>query len=170
MDRCFAHSSIFEQNGLVMVAGFATPHVLERENLVQRSAEMGAYLLGELRHLAQRCELISEVRNNGMMIGIEFRETRSLTLETGRKLLHSMNSDIFCQMITMPLMEQYAIPTQAVGHGLDTIRISPPLVMERVDADFFLLSLEVVLSEAHRLSGSAWTTTKNLALRTAGSA
>jgi ornithine--oxo-acid transaminase len=110
MDRCFAHSSIFEQNDLVMVAGFATPHVLERENLVQRSAEMGAYLVGELRQLAQHYELISKVRSNGMMIGMEFGET------------------------------------------------------------FFLSTLEVVLSGAHRFSDSGGTTTKNLALRTARSA
>lgn len=170
MDRCFAHSNTFGQNDLAMAAGLATLHVLEKENLVQRSAEMGDYLLAQLRQLAERFELIREVRGKGLMIGIQFGEPRSLALKTGWKLLHSMNTDIFCQMITMPLMEQYDILTQVAGHGLDTIKILPPLVIERTEADYFLSSLDAVLSEAHRFPGSAWTTTKNLAFRTARSA
>jgi ornithine--oxo-acid transaminase len=82
----------------------------------------------------------------------------------------SVNADLFCQMITMPLMEQYNILTQVAGHGLDTVEILPPLVIERAEADYFLSSLDAVLAEAHRFPGAAWTTTINLALRTARSA
>ncbi len=170
MDRCFAHSNTFGQNDLAMAAGLATLHVLQSEQLVQRASEMGDHLLSMLRHLAEKYELIREVRGKGLMIGIQFGEPRSLTLKTGWKLLHSMNADIFCQMITMPLMEKYNILTQVAGHGLDTIKILPPLVIDRSEADYFLSSLDAVLTEAHRFPGSAWTTTKNLALRTAKSA
>jgi ornithine--oxo-acid transaminase len=170
MDRCFAHSNTFGQNDLAMAAGLATLHVIESEQLVQRASETGDHLLSSLRHLAEKYELIREVRGKGLMIGIQFGEPRSLTLKTGWKLLHSMNADIFCQMITMPLMEKYNILTQVAGHGLDTIKILPPLVIDRSEADYFLSSLEAVLTEAHRFPGSAWTTTKNLALRTAKSA
>jgi ornithine--oxo-acid transaminase len=170
MDRCFAHSSTFGQNDLAMAAGLATLHVLERESLVRRAGEMGDYLLAELRGLAERYELIREVRGMGLMIGIQFGEPRSLALKTGWKLLHSMNEDLFCQMITMPLMEKHNILTQVAGHGLDTIKILPPLVIGRAEADYFLSSLDAVLAEAHRFPGSAWTTAKNLAIRTARSA
>jgi ornithine--oxo-acid transaminase len=170
MDRCFAHSNTFGQNDLAMAAGLATLHVLESEHLVQHAAEMGDYLLTGMRQLAEKYELIREVRGKGLMIGIQFGEPGSLTLRTGWKLLHSMNADIFCQMITMPLMEQHNILTQVAGHGLDTIKILPPLVIEQAEADYFLSSLDAVLTEAHRFPGAAWTTTKNLALRTARSA
>jgi len=170
MDRCFAHSSTFGQNDLAMAAGLAALHVLESEHLVRRAAEMGDYLLTGLRRLAEKYELVREVRGKGLMIGIQFGEPSSLTLKTGWKLLHSMNADIFCQMITMPLMEHYGILTQVAGHGLDTVKILPPLVIERTEADYFLSSLDAVLAEAHRFPGAAWTTTKNLALRAARSA
>ena len=170
MDRCFAHSNTFGQNDLAMAAGLATLHVLESEDLVHRAAEMGDYLLTHLRKMAERYELIREVRGKGLMIGIQFGEPRSLKLKTGWKLLHSMNEDIFCQMITMPLMEKHNILTQVAGHGLDTVKILPPLVIQRAEADLFLSAMDVVLAEAHRFPGAAWTTTRSLALRTARSA
>ncbi len=170
MERCFAHSNTFGQNDLAMAAGLATLHVLQEEKLASNAEKMGRALVSGLHDLADRYEMLHEIRGKGLMLGVQFGEPRSLTLKTGWKLLHSMNSDIFCQMITMPLMEKYSILTQVAGHGLDTIRIMPPLVIDQADVDYFLESFEAVLKDAHRFPGSAWTTTKNLALRTARSA
>ncbi len=170
MERCFAHSNTFGQNELAMAAGLATLHVLQSEGLPARAEQMGRALVLGLGPLVERYEMLKEVRGRGLMLGLQFGEPKSLALKTGWKLLHSMNSDIFCQMITMPLMEKYSILTQVAGHGLDTIRIMPPLVIDQGDVDYFLESFEAVLKEAHRFPGSAWTTTKNLALRTARSA
>jgi len=115
MDRCFAHSNTFGQNDLAMAAGLAALHVIERENLVQQSAVMGAYLEKGLQKLTQRYELIYEIRAKGLMIGIQFGKPVSLSLKTGWTLLHKMNVDLFCQMITMPLLEKHQILTQVAG-------------------------------------------------------
>ena len=104
------------------------------------------------------------------MIGIQFGEPASLSLKTGWKLLHKMNVDLFCQMITMPLLEKHHILTQVAGHGQDTVKILPPLVIDQADADYFLTALDDVLKDAHKFPGSAWTTVKNLGLRTARTA
>jgi ornithine--oxo-acid transaminase len=175
MDRCFAHSNTFGQNDLAMAAGLATLHVIEQENLVQQSAVMGAYLEKGLRELAERYELIHEIRAKGLMIGIQFGKPVSLSLKTGwpyllKTGLHKMNVDLFCQMITMPLLEKHHILTQVAGHGQDTVKILPPLVIDQTDADYFLTALDDVLKDAHKFPGSAWTTVKNLGLRTARTA
>ncbi|MCF8129265.1 MAG: aspartate aminotransferase family protein [Deltaproteobacteria bacterium] len=170
MDRCFAHSNTFGQNDLAMAAGLATLHVIEQENLIQQSAAMGAYLEKGLQELARRYELIHEIRARGLMIGIQFGKPASLSLKTGWNLLHKMNVDLFCQMITMPLLEKHHILTQVAGHGLDTVKILPPLVIERSDADYFLEAMDDVLMNAHKFPGSAWATVKNLGLRTAKTA
>lgn len=170
MDRCFAHSNTFGQNDLAMAAGLATLHVIAQEDLVGRSAEMGRYLMAGLGKLAGRYEMLQEIRGKGLIIGIQFGEPRSLGLKTGWKLLHSMNADIFGQMITMPLLEKHNILTQVAGHGLDTIKILPPLIIDKTDADYFLAAMDSVLKEAHSFPGSAWTTTKNLAIRSAKTA
>ena len=175
MDRCFAHSNTFGQNDLAMAAGLATLQVIEQENLVQQSAVMGAYLEKGLRELAEKYELITEIRAKGLMIGIQFGKPASLSLKTGwpyllKTGLHKMNVDLFCQMITMPLMEKHQILTQVAGHGSDTVKILPPLVIDKSDADHFLEALDDVLMNAHKFPGSAWTTVKNLGVRTARTA
>ncbi|MBW1781007.1 MAG: aspartate aminotransferase family protein [Deltaproteobacteria bacterium] len=167
MDRCFAHSNTFGQNDLAMAAGLATLHVIEQENLIERSARMGAYLVNGLEKLAERYELLHEIRGKGLMIGMQFGAPESFTLKTGWKLLHKMNEELFCQMITIPLLEKHHILTQVAGHGLDTVKILPPLIIDTADADIFLEAMASVLKDAHKFPGSAWTTVKNLGLRTA---
>lgn len=170
MDRCFAHSNTFGQNDLAMAAGLATLHVIEQENLIERSARMGEYLMNGLRDLVDRYELLHEIRGKGLMIGIQFGAPESFTLKSGWKLLHKMNEDLFCQMITIPLLEKHNILTQVAGHGLDTVKILPPLIIDNADADCFLEAMDKVLKDAHKFPGSAWTTVKNLGLRTAKTA
>ncbi len=169
MERCVAHSNTFGQNDLAMAAGLATLSILENERLIQQAEDIGRYLLTGLQDLASRYEMVYEIRGKGLMIGIQFGEPASLSLKTGWKLLHKMNPDLFGQMITMPLLEKHNILTQVAGHGLDTVKILPPLVIDQADADYFLTAMDAVLRDAHRFPGSAWTTTKNLALRTARS-
>lgn len=170
MERCFAHSNTFGQNDLAMAAGLAALHVVESENLAENARVMGERIMSGLREMAGRYEMLTEVRGKGLMIGIQFGEPRSMKLKAGWKLLHKMNEDLFCQMITMPLLEKHDILTQVAGHGLDTVKILPPLVIGEAECDLFLTAMEDVLREAHRISGSAWSTAKNLAVRTAKTA
>lgn len=170
MDRCFAHSNTFGQNDLAMAAGLATLHVIEEEKLIERSARMGAYLMSGLNELAGRYELLHQIRGKGLMIGMQFGAPESLALRTGWKLLHKMNEELFCQMITIPLLEKHHVLTQVAGHGLDTVKILPPLVIDTADADRFLEAMDSVLKDAHKFPGSAWTTVTKLGLRTAKTA
>ena len=152
---------------LAMAAGLATLHVIEQENLIERSARMGKYLINGLKDLADRYELLHEIRGKGLMIGIQFGAPQSFTLKSGWKFLHKMNQELFCQMITIPLLEKHNILTQVAGHGLDTVKILPPLIIDNADADCFLEAMDKVLKDAHKFPGSAWTTVKNLGLRAA---
>ncbi|MCF8119648.1 MAG: aspartate aminotransferase family protein [Deltaproteobacteria bacterium] len=166
MDRCFAHSNTFGQNDLAMAAGLATLHVILQEKLVENSARMGEYLMQGLEALAGRYDMLTQIRGKGLMIGLQFGEPKSFTLRNRWNLLHRMNEDLFCQIITMPLMQRHHILTQVAGHGLDTVKILPPLVIQKTDADYFLEAMDSVLKKAHRFPGSAWTTVMNMGLRT----
>jgi len=170
MDRCFAHSNTFGQNDLAMAAGLATLHIIEQEALVERSARLGEYIMAGLNKLAEQYEMLYHIRGKGLMVGMQFGVPESFALKTGWKLLHKMNEELFCQMITMPLLEKHHILTQVAGHGLDTVKILPPLTIDTRDADQFLAAMDDVLRDAHKFPGSAWTTVKNLGLRTAKTA
>ncbi len=156
MDRCMVHSSTFSQNDLAAVCGLATLEVLKEECIVENSAGMGTYLIEQLRGLAQKYELIREVRGLGLMIAIEFGQPRSLGLKTGWKMIHQINKDLFCQSILVPLIMDHHILAQVSGHGRDIIKLIPPLVFDRNDADRFIGAFDQVLTTAHRFPGPIW--------------
>ena len=156
MDRCMVHSTTFSQNDLSAVCGLATLEVLREEHLVENSARMGAYLVEQLRGLAQKYELVREVRGLGLMIAIEFGQPRSLSLRTGWKMIHQINKDLFCQSILVPLIMDHHIIAQVSGHGRDIIKLIPPLVFDKNDADRFIEAFDQVLTAAHRFPGPIW--------------
>jgi len=66
--------------------GLAVLATLDRENLVQRAGEVGAYLRDRLLELQRKYEAIGDVRGEGMLLGVELvkdRERREPALELG---------------------------------------------------------------------------------------
>lgn len=163
MESCVVHSNTFGRNILAMAAGLATLAALEEEGIVANAARMGQRLVDGLRAVAHRYEMLAEVRGLGLMIGIEFGEPRSLKLKAGWKLVHAMSKSLFPQMIVVPLMKEHRILTQVAGHGLDVVKLLPPLVIAEAHVDRFLAAFEQVMAKCHRFPGSAWTVTKDLA-------
>jgi len=156
LDRCMVHSTTFGLNDLAAVCGLATLEVIREEGLVENSARMGTYLLERLKSLAEKYELIREVRGRGLMVAIEFGQPRSVTLKAGWKMIHGVNQDLFCQSILMPLIMDHHILAQVAVHGKDIIKLIPPLVLDRNDADRFIEAFDRVLAAAHRFPGPIW--------------
>jgi len=66
------HGSTFGGNPLVTAAAIATVRVILEEGILNRTEEMGEYLLGELETLEKKFPaIIKEVRGIGLMIGVE---------------------------------------------------------------------------------------------------
>jgi ornithine--oxo-acid transaminase len=63
------HGSTFGGNALAAAIGLESLEVLIEEKLIERSAELGAYFLAELKKI--KSPLITEVRGKGLFIGIE---------------------------------------------------------------------------------------------------
>ena len=60
----------FGGNHLACAAGLAVLEVMEQDNLMQNAAEVGGYLINELKKFQQ----VKEVRGRGLMIGIDLPE------------------------------------------------------------------------------------------------
>jgi acetylornithine aminotransferase len=60
----------FGGNHLACAAGLAVLEVIERDNLMQNAADVGDYLISELK----KFDKVKEVRGRGLMIGIELPE------------------------------------------------------------------------------------------------
>ena len=66
------HSGSMHASPLAVAAAIANTEKIQRENLVERSANHGAYLITRLKEMAKNHSIIADVRGLGLMIGIEF--------------------------------------------------------------------------------------------------
>ena len=163
LDRAVVHGSTFSKNNLAMAAGLATLDVLQSENLIAKSAKMGAAIRAELEPMVQEYECLKEVRGLGMMIALEFAKPRSLSLKMSWKLLEAANKGLFSQMITVPLFTRHQILSQVAGHGMNVVKFLPTLTINDADRRWIISALQDVIADAHRVPGAAWDFGKTLA-------
>src|SRR4029078_9309084 len=98
MDRAVVHSSTFGQNVLAMTAGLATLHTIASESIVEGAGTTSIALTAGLQTVAERHEVVHEVRGRGLMIGIEFSRPRSVRLRAQWTLLETMRTGLFTQL------------------------------------------------------------------------
>ncbi len=114
------HGSTFGGNPLACAVARASLRVLVEENLIERSAELGAYFLEQLRTI--HSSAIKEVRGRGLWIGIE---------------LHGAARP-YCER----LKREGMLCKETHDH---VIRLAPPLVITRQEVDWAVDKLRKVL-------------------------
>lgn len=116
------HGSTFGGNPLVCASALAALDYIESNHLPERSAELGAWFLEQLR--AIQSPLIREVRGLGLMCGIEMRQKVTPYLQT--------------------LMSKGVL---ALPAGLTVMRFLPPLVIEQSDLVQVVQAVREVLDQ-----------------------
>ncbi|RWK43679.1 aminotransferase class III-fold pyridoxal phosphate-dependent enzyme [Mesorhizobium sp.] len=125
--------STFGGNTVACAAGMAVLDVIERENLIDRSAVIGDYLRQELRRLAERHAIIGDIRGLGMMTGVELVTDR-LTKEPAVKQTDRLVEDMLARNIL-------------IGKGTsNTLKLRPPLIWSRNEVDIFISAFDGSLS------------------------
>lgn len=156
LTRCVVHSSTFGRNNLAMACGLATLQVIEEEGLVQNAERMGRLLLEKLTALQARHSIIKEVRSKGLITAIEFHQPRELGAKLGWAFLHTLEKELFSQMIATSLLRRHRVLTQVAAHGLDAIKILPPLMIGEKEIDQFVEALDSVLQACRSFPGPVW--------------
>ncbi len=129
-----AHASTFGGNPVAIAAGLATLDLLHRE-LIANAASVGAYILDRLRDFPRRFPHVGDVRGLGLMIGIE--------------LVHDQESKERAPELRDRVVElAFERGLLVLGAGRNTIRLSPPLIVSRDQADFAVDTLEECLKLA----------------------
>lgn len=163
MDRAVVHGSTFSKNNMAMAAGLATLQVIEDENLVENSARVGEDIINSLRAMIEQYEFLKEVRGKGLMISIEFGAPKSLSLKAVWTMLEAANKGLFCQMITIPLFKDHHLLSQVAGHGMNVVKLLPPLNLTTKDRDWIVNSFDKAIADCHQVPGSIWDLGKTLA-------
>jgi len=123
-----AHASTFGGNPVAVAASLATIELLEQE-LVDNASFIGAHLMVRLRDLPQRFPIVGDVRGLGLMIGIELVRDQK-TKERAPDLRDKLVQMCFERGLLV------------LGAGPNTIRLCPPLVINKDQADFAAQTIE----------------------------
>ncbi|MDI6707205.1 MAG: ornithine--oxo-acid transaminase [Bacillota bacterium] len=115
-----SHGSTFGGNPLACACGIAALEVLEEENLVERSREMGEYFMNKLRDINN--PRIKDVRGKGLLVGIELTEDARPYCEKLK------NEGVLC------FETHYTV-----------IRFAPPLVITKEEIDWAMERIRKVL-------------------------
>ncbi|MFZ9914102.1 MAG: aspartate aminotransferase family protein [Phycisphaerales bacterium] len=150
LDRAIVHSSTFHQGALAMTAGLASLAAYDETGAAENARRMGARLKDGLEAMKPRFEMLQEVRQRGLMIGIEFGPPKSLLLKANWAATHAMDRNLFAQAVVVPLMEDHRIICQVAGHNQDVVKLIPPLVIGDTDVDWFLRAFEEVMVGLHK--------------------
>jgi 4-aminobutyrate aminotransferase-like enzyme len=135
-DTGMEYFNTFGGNPVSCAVALAVLDVIEEEGLQAHAAEVGAHLKAGLVSLADRHPMIGDVRGLGLFLGIELvRESESLTPAT-REAAEIVER-----------MKDRGILLSTDGALENVIKIKPPLVFSRENADELLAGLDEVLSE-----------------------
>ena len=144
-----AHASTFGGNPVACAAALATIRLL-RDQLVKNAASVGEHLFAGLREIQKTHEIVGDVRGMGLMIGVELvrdRQTKERAVEERNALVQAM----------------FRRGVLVLGAGKNAIRLAPPLVITKEQADVLLRILDEALTEVTQTRATAET-------RTAGTA
>jgi 4-aminobutyrate aminotransferase len=128
-----AHASTFGGNPVSCAAANATIRLL-KEQYIANAAEVGAHLMDGLRALQDKHPLIGDVRGLGLMIGIELvkdRKTKERAIDERNALVQAM----------------FKRGVLVLGAGRNALRLAPPLVLTKDQADGVLKALDESLGE-----------------------
>jgi len=142
IEKCLLHTSTFGGNTRAMAAGLATLEFITRENLPERAARLGDYLLSGLRRLQEKYALIKEVRGRGLLLGIEFEQPAKGVLARIAGAVNKISQEYLASMVAGFLLNNHRIITAYTLNNPNVIRLEPPLIISEEQLDILLNALE----------------------------
>jgi len=129
-------STSYGGNPMACAAALASLEVIQEENLCERAAELGDFIMARLKRMQDKYAIVGDVRGKGCLLGIELvkdKETKEPFLEAGA-----------------------FVYKRAFENGVAWIpawhilRMSPPLIMEKDVAGKALDIIEEAIAQAQK--------------------
>jgi len=111
-----------------MAVGLKTIEIIEKESLMKNAEKIGKYMMKRFREMQRKYPKIVDVRGIGLMIGVEFSK------EKYKKIIPNL---AFKEGLLL------------MGCGEKTIRIAPPLIINKEEADLGIDIFEKVLKKVN---------------------
>jgi 4-aminobutyrate aminotransferase len=128
-----SHASTFGGNPVCIAAALATLDVIEKEGLLRNSQEVGDHMMKRMADWPKKHKIVGDVRGRGLMIGVEVVKDQT-TREYGASERDRIVEGAFLRGILF------------LGCGPSTIRIAPPLIVTKDEADVAMDVLEEAIA------------------------
>lgn len=122
-----AHASTFGGNPVCLAAALETVRLLQ-EKYVANSAKVGEFMKAGLKDIMKQHAVIGDVRGLGLMLGVEIVKDRQ-SKEKAPELRDAIVDECFKRGLLI------------LGAGPNTVRLSPPLLVDEEQARFALETL-----------------------------
>lgn len=138
VDEFSSHAHYFNTfggNPVSCAAGLAVLDVIENENLQANALDVGLYLNAGLVGLADKHESLGDIRGDGLFKGVELvsdRAARTPATELAGKVVEGLR--------------EKRVLAGRIGMDNNILKLRPPMVFSRDNADFFLDMLDEVLT------------------------
>lgn len=131
-----SHGTTFGGNPVCLAASLATMDLIEG-GLMENARKMGEYIFQRTGDWTNKFKIVGDVRGKGLMVGIEFvRDQR--TKERAGDLRNAIVDSAFHKGLLV------------LGAGENSLRLSPPLLVDEEQADFAMKTLEECIREAEK--------------------
>jgi len=130
-----SHASTFGGNPVCIAAALATLDVIEKEGLLANSTEVGNHMLKRMADWPRQHKLVGDVRGRGLMVGVEIvkdKKTKEYAADERDRIIELA----------------FERGVLFLGCGPSTIRIAPPLVVSKDEADVAVDVLEECIALA----------------------
>jgi taurine--2-oxoglutarate transaminase len=131
----YLHGHTYSGHTLSMAAAVATIEAYQQDNLIDKAAKTGAYLMNKLKALQEKHICIGEVRGKGLFCGIEIVKNRQTKEPIHEALMEPPRPATSKMKFLGKCMEEgvYIMPG-----GASVITFSPPLAITTEELDFGL--------------------------------
>jgi 4-aminobutyrate aminotransferase len=131
-----SHGPTFGGNPVCLAASLATMDLIEG-GLMENAQKMGKYIFERTADWTNKFKIVGDVRGKGLMVGVEFvRDQR--TKERAADLRNAIVDGAFHKGLLV------------LGAGENSLRLSPPLLIDQEQADFAVRTLEECIREAEK--------------------
>jgi taurine-pyruvate aminotransferase len=110
--------------------------IIERENLLQNTRDMGQYMLEELEELSDKYDVIGQVRGKGLFLGAELVQDRSTRVPVVEAQIQAVVADCMAQGVII------GATNRSVPGKNNTLCFSPALIAKKDDIDQIIAAVD----------------------------
>jgi len=150
-DHFFSHGATYAGHALGCATALSVIPIYQEDGLIEKSADLGGYLLDKAMELKEKHPCVGDVRGLGLFVGIELvknRDTREPLTPLNAKVQPGSNPklEVAKKLGELGMMAMAANP-------VNVIALAPPLIISQDEIDEGIAIMDQALEVADAYTG-----------------